>query len=181
LNLEEKMETSASTLADRLRWWIVAIGYALAGWAIFQTLFMFAAWGNLFNRFFPSPALTALHGIATLCYLAAPLLLLAGCWGFQHHRRWARPFLLSYAGAWVGGVFLMQVIQFMDIMSQSVGGFNPRQLFASALGTFDLLIYSSVYPIALVVCLTRTEIRDNFSELGRGFSPIVADRPDDVG
>src|SRR5687768_7105437 len=100
----EVLGSTSGDLADRLRRWIVIAGYVLGAWTVFQTTSLLIAFGLPFNRHFRVELLTSIHRVGTLLYLVSPLLLLSGCWGFQHHRRWARPVLLTYAGTWIAGL-----------------------------------------------------------------------------
>jgi hypothetical protein len=167
-------DRTSSELAERLRRWIVVAGYVLGGWAILQAALTIIAWGLPFNRYFRVELLTAIHRLAAALYLVSPLLLVAGCWAFQHHRRWARPVLLTYAGMWIAGVFGVQVVQFIEMLSGAYGDLTFRQQFGTALGGFDLSVYASVFPVSLVLCLTRPEVRDQFPEFRTGFAPIVS-------
>jgi hypothetical protein len=165
---------TSSELAGRLRRWIVFAGYVLGGWATLQVVLMFVAWGmEPFHRGFRFEWLTPIHRLSVALWMSAPVLLIAGCWGFQQHRRWARPVLLTYAGMWIAGVFGVHVVQFIDTLSGAFGDFTFRQAFSMALDGFDLAIYSSVFPVSLVLCLTRPEVRDHFPECRVGFAPIL--------
>jgi hypothetical protein len=164
---------TSSDLAERLRRWIVIAGYVLGGWAILQTLLILIAWGLPFNRYFPIELLTPIHRLATALYLVSPLPLIAGCWGFQHHKRWARPVLLTYSGMWIGSLFALQGVEFIDTLSGAYGDLSFRQKFSMALGGFDRLVYASVYPVSLILCLIWPEVRDHFPEFRTGFAPIL--------
>ncbi len=167
----------STELADRLRHWIVVGGYVLGGWGILQVVLTLVTWGLPFNQYFSIEVLTPVHQLATALWMVAPLLLVTGCWGFQQHRRWARPALLTYSGMWIVGVFGAQGVQFIDILSGANGDLTFRQQFNAALGGFDLAVYASVFPVSLVLCLTRPEIRDQFPEFRSGFAPIVGGEP----
>jgi hypothetical protein len=169
------VSSTSSELAERLRRWMVVAGYILGGWAVLQVALTLVAWGLLpFNRGFRIGLLTPIHRLATAFWMVAPALLVAGCWGFQQHRRWARPVLLTYAGMWIVGVFGAQVVQFIDTLSGAYGDHTFRQLFSTALGGFDFALYASVFPALLVLCLLRPEVRDHFPEFRPGFAPIVS-------
>jgi hypothetical protein len=166
-------DRSSHELAQRLRRWIVVAGYALGGWAILQVALTLVAWGLPFSRGFRIGLLTPIHRLTTALWLLAPLLLVVGSWGLQQHRRWARPVLLTYAGMWIAGVFGAQVVRFIDTLSGAYGDLTFRQQFSAALGGFDLAVYASVFPVSLVLCLLRPEVRDHFPEYRAGFAPIV--------
>ncbi len=170
-------DRTSSDLAERLRRWIVVAGYILGGWAILQVVLTLVAWGLPFNRGFRIELLTPIHRLATALWMVAPPLLVAGCWGFQQHRRWARPVLLTYAGMWTVGVFGAQVVQFIDSLSGAYGDLTFRQLFSMALGGLDLAVYASVFPVSVVLCLLRPEVRDHFHEFRAGFAPIIGGEP----
>jgi hypothetical protein len=42
-----------------------------------------------------------------------------------------------------------------------------------ALDGLDLAVYASVYPVSLILCLLRPEVRDQFPEFRAGFAPII--------
>ena len=171
--MADVIHRTSSELAERLRRWIVIAGYVLGGWAILQVALTLIAWGLPFNHYFRIEWLTPIHRLATALWMVAPLLLVAGCWGFQQHRRWARPVLLTYAGMWIVGVFGAQGVQFIDTLSGAYGDLPFRQLFSMALGGLDLAVYASVFPVSVVLCLMRPEVRDHFPEFRTGFAPIV--------
>jgi hypothetical protein len=173
LSVADMSDRTSSELAERLRRWIVVAGYLLGGWAILQAALNLVAWGLPFNRGFRIGFLTLIHRLATALWMVAPLLLVAGCWGFQQHRSWARPVLLTYAGMWIAGVFGAQVVQFIDTLSGAYGDVTFRQLFSMALSGLDLAVYASVFPVSLVLCLLRPDVRDQFPEFRMGFGPIV--------
>jgi hypothetical protein len=166
-------ETRSSDLAERLRLWIVLGGYILGGWAIIQFALSLIAWGPPFQRFFRIEILTPIHWLSSAMLLVSPLLLLAGCWGFQRHRRWARPVLFTYAGMWVAGLLGVKIAQFVNMLDGAYGDMSSTALFSSALGTLDLAVYASVFPIFVVLCLTHPAVRDQFPEFRAGFAPIV--------
>lgn len=171
--MADMLGPTSGDLADRLRRWIVVAGYVLGGWAILQAAAILIAWGLPFNRHFRSEWLTQIHRVGMALYLVSPLVLVSGCWGFQHHRRWARPVLLTYAGMWIAGLLAMQGVHFLETLSGAYSDFTFRQHFSLALGNFDLLLYASVYPVSLILCLTRPEVRDQFAEFRTGFAPIL--------
>jgi hypothetical protein len=172
---------TSSDLAERLRRWIVVPGYVLGAWAIFRSAVMLIAWGLPFNRYFRIELLTPVHRLATALFYLSPLLLVAGCWGFQHHRPWARPVLLTYAGMWIAGIFGLQLVEFIETLSGAYGDLSFRQQLSMALGQFDLSVYSGVFPVSVVLCLARPEVRDHFPEFRSGFAPILSSESIDHG
>jgi hypothetical protein len=172
-------DPGSGELAERLRRWIVVAGYVVGGWGILQAIWIFIAWGLPFiTRSFGTWYLTPIYRLAAPLYLASPLLLVVGCWGFQRHRRWARTVLLTYAGTWITGLLGMQGVLFVDTLSGNFVGLTFMQRFSVAVGSFDLLVYASVYPALLVLCLMRREIRDRFPEFRTGFAPILRSTPE---
>jgi hypothetical protein len=160
-------------LVERLRKWIIVGGYALGGWVLFQNVLMVLAWGpSIFSRHFRFAASVPIQRLAVLLWLASPVLLLVGCWGFQRHRPWARPVLLTYAGAAVAGMFGMQVVHLADILSGAGGEMSFRQVLSAALGQLDLAVWASVFPAFVYLCLGRPEVRDTFPEFHHGFTPV---------
>src|SRR5437016_14063544 len=93
-------EHTSSELAERLRLGIVLAGYILGGWAILQIALTLVAggWDMLFRRGFRFTIMIPIFRLAAAIYIISPFLLVAGCAGFQRHRRWARTVLLIYAG-----------------------------------------------------------------------------------
>ena len=166
-------DRTSSDLAERLRRWIVVAGYVLGAWGIIQVALTLVAWGLPFNRDFGIEWLTPIQRLATGFWMLAPLLLVAGCWGLGRHRSWARPVLLTYAGMWIAGVFGGQVVQFIDMLSGEYGELTFRQLCSMVLAGLDLAVYASVFPVSMVLCLLRPEVRDHFPEFRAGFAPIV--------
>jgi hypothetical protein len=172
----EPSPPASRSLAAELRRWIVIAGYVLGGWAIVQSALNLAAWGLPFNFSYGIGVLEPIDRVAKVLHLLAPLLLVAGCWGFQHHRPWARPVLLTYAGTWVVGLFGVLGVSVVDTMSGSYGDLTSRQMFTMALNRLDIFVYASVYPVVLVLCLMRPEVRDQFPEFRGGFAPVMDDK-----
>lgn len=169
-------QSASSELAEQLRRWIVVGGYALGGWVLLQNTLLLLAWGPvIFTRDFRFMVFMPIHRLAVMLWLASPLLLLMGCWGFQRRRRWARPVLLAYAGAACAGLCATQALHFADIVSGSgaSGDLTYPQVFVTALGQFDLLIWGSVFPAFVYFSLGRPEVMAAFPESRRGFSPIL--------
>jgi hypothetical protein len=161
-------------LAGRLRRWIVVGGCILGGWAILQNAFMLLAWGpTIFARYFPYRVLVPVHRLSVMLWLAAPMILLAGCWGFHRHRPWARPVLLTYAAAAVAGLIGTQAVHFIDILTGGHRGLTYRQALSSAVSQLDLVIYASVFPAFVLLSLGRPEVRDTFPEFRPGFAPVI--------
>lgn len=168
-----ELPAPSTELAERLRRWIVVGGFILGGWVLLQNGLMLLAWGELtFSRWFQFRILVPVHRLSIMLWLASPLLLLVGCWGFQRHRQWARPVLLCYAGAAVVGMLGTQTVHFIDILSGSYGEQSFRQLLSAALSQFDLLVWASVFPAFVYVSLGRPEVRDTFPEFRPGFTPV---------
>lgn len=163
----------STELAERIRRWIIVAGYVLGAWAILQSALLLISDGLPFNIIFRPYLLIPIHRLAVILWLVSPLLLVIGCWGFQHHQRWAKSILLTYAGTWIAGVFLIQCVQFIDSIAGGYGDVTAGRHFRFALGLFDLFVYSSVYPVLLILCLTRPGIRDNFAEFRPGFTPVI--------
>jgi hypothetical protein len=171
--MTDRSEHPSSELAERLRLWIVLAGYILGGWAILQIALMLMAWGLPFKAGFRFRIMVPIHRLATAMYLVSPFLLVAGCWGFHRHRRWARTVLLTYAGTWVAAVFGMRIVQFIDTLSGTYGDLSSLAIFSMALSGIDLAVYTSVFPVLMVLCLARPEVRDQFPEFRAGFTPII--------
>jgi hypothetical protein len=123
--------------------------------------------------------MVAIHRVATLLYLVSPLILITGCWGFQRHLRWARPLLVTYACAWIAALFGMQVVVAINSLSgtidQNTFSQSVWQHISLVAGSLELPMYGSVYAVFLLWCLSRPELRDQFSQGPRGFTPIVKD------
>src|SRR5687767_14556147 len=117
----DEPDAISSDLAEQLRRWIVVAGLALAAWAIVQMILIFVVWEQPFNRGFRIWLLMPIYRLAAMLYLVSPLILVAGCWGFKQHRRWARPVLLTYAGMWIAGVLGLHGVQFIDTLSGAYG------------------------------------------------------------
>jgi hypothetical protein len=173
MNAVDSSGRASSDLAGQLRCWLVFAGYILGGWAILNEISLFAAWGLPFNRPFRFVILNAIYRLASWLYFVSPVVLLAGCWGFQQHRRWARPVLLTYAGMWIAGVLGLHLVMFVKMLSGAYGDTTLRQRLGSSISALDIAVYASVFPVSLVLCLARREMRDHFPEFRTGFSPIL--------
>jgi hypothetical protein len=132
-----------------------------------------------FHRIFALPVITDLHRFATVGVLIAPALLVAGSWGFQHHRTWGRPLMLTYAWLFGLSLFVARSIQLADELFDSPDVHTRAQAVAFGFGTLDLPVYASVYAVVLILVLNRPELRDTFTEPGGGFSPIFREKSAD--
>lgn len=169
----------SNILANRLRRWIVVTGYVLGAWAIFKTVLNFLAWrqlalGQLLSDvYFRLEVLTHVYRGGALLYLVSPFLLVGGCWGFQRQRRWARPVLFAYAGTWIGGLLTTQGASFLATLWDAYGRSGFWQYSTLALRDLDPLVYASVYPVSLVLYLTRADVRGQSPESRTGFAPVM--------
>ena len=167
-----------SEIAGHLRRWIIVGGLLLGGWGLFENLLMLAAWGPaVYARHFRFAALVPLHRLAVAMWLAAPPLLLVGCWAFHRHRPWARPALLAYVAVSVGGLLGVQVAHFADVLSGARGDLAFRQVLSGAVGQLDLLVFGSVFPAFVFLSLRRPEVIDTFAADRGGFPPLTAREP----
>jgi hypothetical protein len=173
--MADHVEANSSDLADWLRRWIVIAGYFIAGWGLLQMSLEVISWGPLFYLHLRIgwPGFLALL-FEGLC-LSALVLLLVGCWGFQHQRRWARPVLLTYAGTWLTFELAAAAFRIIDTLAQRHPALTPRTEFAFLVSQLDPVISGSLYAFALVLCLRRPELRDQFPEMRRGFAPVFRD------
>jgi hypothetical protein len=164
--------TSARPLVNYLRACIVVFGYVLGGWSILEFILVFAVLGLPFVRSSPIPALGSMNLVAMALGIISPLLLVVGCWGLQHHRRWARTVLLTYSALLLAGMIGTRIIVFLDMRFWVQSGSILRRL-AVAAGTLDSTIYGSVFPVLVILFLMRPEMKANYPDIQSGFTPVL--------
>ena len=157
-------------IAIYLRRWLIFGGYALGAWSIVQIGYLVFAWG-VPDRFFGNTFLRAAHRLSLAMYFISPAPLVIGCWGLQTFQRWAKAVLWTYVALWLAGTFGLYAVSAIDALTES-RGLSWQQSASFALGSLDQFVYASVYPIILLLCLRRPEIRDYRPKL-RGFAPII--------
>lgn len=164
-------------LADHLRRWIIIVGYFLGIWGLLQVVAVLMAWGLPFNRRFQFPLVTLMHRLGTVLWMGAPILLLVGCWAFQNHQRAARTLLLSYAVVWFAALLATVVVQISDVVSGAHGDNTLAEMAYAFFSGLDVRIHASVFPLSVVLVLTRPEIRDQFPEFRRRFEVVRPEQP----
>jgi hypothetical protein len=169
---DDERTSEPRPLVNYLRTCIVVFGYVLGGWSILEFILVFAVRGLPFVRSSPIPALGSMNLVAMALWIISPLLLVIGCWGLQHHRRWARTVLLTYSALWVAGVIGTRAIVLLDTRFWLSSGSILRRL-SVAVGTLDSTIYGSAFPVLVILFLMRPEMRVNSLDLQSGFTPVL--------
>jgi hypothetical protein len=160
--------------ASRIRRLLIGFGYALATLHLVFSILVLSAWG------YPILGISRgsiLPGASALLIVAA-VLLFVGTWGLRTRKPWARAILLAYAVMWVGGTAVLHTTNFIAMESFYAARSNvretPTQRLSTAAAQFEPLIYESVFPVILVVCLRIPGVAGSASDARHGFAPVLA-------
>jgi hypothetical protein len=127
---------------------------------------------NPADRPFNSPTFDAIHRLAVVTVLASQVLQLVGAAALWRRRLMGRALLLSYATLYLCGLFLIQGMRMIDGVSlpETMAGQEGMML----IGERHLLVYGSVFPLCLIVILTRPWVKRLLRRKGEPFPAACA-------
>jgi hypothetical protein len=140
--------------AHRLLTWVTIGGLALGTYGTFQAVTSLVFGTSPTDVPFVSARFEAVHRLAVVTVLASQVLQLLGSAALWRRRLLGRTLLITYAVVYLGALTMVQFMRAIDDVSASAPG-NASQHAFMALGQMHLLIYGSVFPMFLVVILTR--------------------------
>jgi hypothetical protein len=140
--------------ASRLLTWVTIGGLALGTYGTFHAVTSLVFVGNPADRPFISARFEAVHRLAVVTVLASQVLQLLGSAALWRRRLLGRTLLITYAMVYLGALGLVQFMRSIDELAGSSPGVTSQHAFL-ALGQMHLLIYGSVFPMFLMVILTR--------------------------
>ena len=147
----------ANTMAQRLITWVTIGGLILGTYGTVSAVMTLTFGTNPADRPFNSPTFEAVHRLAVVTVLASQVLQVVGAAALWRRRLLGRTLLLAYAALYLGGLILTQVMRLIDTVSlpQSLQGQEGMAL----VGERHLLVYGSVFPLCLIVILTRPWVK----------------------
>lgn len=176
------MEADAKPLTIWIRRFLIVAGYAIAISGTAQALLLPFAWQNYFDSVSHYGSLKSIYFLFLFASAISPALLLVGIWGFHQRKRWARRSLLIYVATWVGAALGLHVVRLVgNLLLWGTGGASVLIRVGLELIQWVNLIDPSIYPLLLLLCLMRPEFRDQFTDVRRGFSPMLNSHPPAAG
>ena len=141
-------------MAQRLITWITIGGLALGTYGTFHAVTTLTFGTSPADRPFNSPTFHAVHKLAVITVLASRVLQLVGSAALWRHRLMGRTLLITYACVYLSGLILLQVMRAIDTASLPEPSLTSQKAIL-ALGEMHLVVYGSVFPMFLLVILTR--------------------------
>jgi hypothetical protein len=169
--LDRTMELDAHPLAVWIRRFLIVAGYAIGVSGMAQTLLLPFVWRPAFDSLRLYGALKPIYLLFLFASSASPVLLLIGIWGFHQRKRWARRLLLIYIVTYIGGTLGLPAVA--CIAGLRISPDRVSTLIGVGLIQFVELINPCIYPLLLLLCLMRSELRDKFADSRPGFTPLL--------
>ena len=149
---EKEIETA--TMGQRLLTWVTIGGLALGTYGTFHAVTTLSFGTSPADRPFNSPTFHAVHKMAVITVLASQVLQLVGSAALWRRRFMGRTLLITYACIYLGGLILLQAMRAIDTASLPEPSLTSQKAML-ALGEMHLVVYGSVFPMFLLVVLTR--------------------------
>ena len=173
---EQEIETA--TMAQRLITWVTIGGLALGTYGTFHAVTTLTFGASPADRPFNSPTFYAVHKLAVITVLASQVLQLVGSAALWRRRLMGRTLLITYACVYLCGLILLQAMRAIDTASLPEPSLTSQKAML-ALGEMHLIVYGSVFPMFLLVVLTRPWVTRLLRRKGEpvptiGMGPAVA-------
>jgi hypothetical protein len=149
---EKDIETA--TMAQRLLTWCTIGGLALGTYGTFHAVTTLTFGTSPADRPFNSPTFASVHKLAVITVLASQVLQMVGSAALWRRRFMGRTLLITYACVYLSGLILLQVMRAIDTASLQEPSLTSQKAML-ALGEMHLVVYGSVFPMFLLVVLTR--------------------------
>ena len=147
-------EIETATMAQRLITWVTIGGLALGTYGTFHAVTTLTFGTSPADRPFNSPTFYSVHKLAVITVLASQVLQLVGSAALWRRRLMGRTLLITYAVIYLSGLILLQVMRAIDTASLPEPSLTSQKAML-ALGEMHLIVYGSVFPMFLLVVLTR--------------------------
>jgi hypothetical protein len=147
-------EVETATMAQRLLTWCTIGGLALGTYGTVHGVFTLVFGTSPADRPFNSPTFASIHKLAVITVLASYVLQLVGSAALWRRRFMGRTLLITYACIYLSGLILLQVMRAIDTASMVEPSLASQKAML-ALGQMHLVVYGSVFPMFLLVVLTR--------------------------
>ena len=147
-------DIEVATMAQRLLTWVTIGGLGLGTYGTFHAVTTLTFGTSPADRPFNSPTFAAVHRLAVITVLASQVLQLVGSAALWRRRLMGRTLLIAYASVYLLGLILLQVMRAIDAASLPEPSLTSQKAML-ALGEMHLVVYGSVFPMFLLVILTR--------------------------
>ena len=147
-------DIEVASMAQRLITWCTIGGLALGTYGTFHAVTTLTFGTSPADRAFASPTFAAVHRMAVITVLASQVLQLVGSAALWRRRLMGRTLLITYACVYLSGLVLLQVMRAIDTASLPEVSLTSQKAML-ALGEMHLIVYGSVFPMFLLVVLTR--------------------------
>ena len=141
-------------MAHRLLTWVTIGGLALGTYGTFHAVTSLVFGASPADRAFTSARLEAVHRLAVVAVLASQVLQMIGSAALWRRRLLGRTLLLTYAAVYLAGLILLEAMRAIDTAATMSPG-TAAQHALLVVGQMHLLVYGSVFPMFLVLVLTR--------------------------
>ena len=163
---------AAGPIAQRLLTWVTIGGLILGTYGTFHAVTTLTFGTNPADRSFNSATYDSIHRLAVTTVFASQVLQLVGSAALWRRRLLGRTLLITYAVVYLGGLILVQSMRGID--AASLPDTLTSQKAMLALGEMHLMVYGSVFPMILLVILTRPWVTRMLRRKGE---PIPATTP----
>ena len=147
-----------ATMADRLITWVTSGGLALGTYGTFHAVTTLTFGTSPADRPFTSRTFYAVHKMAVIVVLASQVLQLVGSAALWRRRLLGRTLLITYACVYLSGLLLLQAMRAIDAASLPEPSLTSQKAMV-AMGEMHLIVYGSVFPLFLLVVLTRPWVK----------------------
>ena len=147
-------DIETATMAQRLLTWCTIGGLALGTYGTFHAVTTLTFGTSPADRPFNSPTFASVHKLAVITVLASQVLQMVGSAALWRRRFMGRTLLITYACVYLSGLILLQVMRAIDTASLQEPSLTSQKAML-ALGEMHLVVYGSVFPMFLLVVLTR--------------------------
>ena len=144
---------AAGPIAQRLLTWVTIGGLILGTYGTFHAVTTLTFGTNPADRPFNSATYDSVHRRAVTTVFASQVLQLVGSAALWRRRLMGRTLLLTYAVIYLCGLVLVQTMRGID--AASLPDTLTSQKAMLALSEMHLMVYGSVFPMILLVILTR--------------------------
>ena len=153
-----KQDVETATMAQRLITWMTIGGLALGTYGTFHAVTTLTFGTSPADRPFNSPTFDAVHRLAVVTVLASQVLHMVGAAALWRRRLLGRTLLITYACVYLASLLLVLAMRAIDAASLPEPSLTSQKAML-ALGEMHLIVYGSVFPMFLLVVLTRPWVK----------------------
>lgn len=165
-------DPEAAAMAHRLITWITIGGLGLGTYGTFHAVTTLTFGTSPADRPFNSATFASVHKLAVILVLASQVLQLVGSAALWRRRLMGRTLLLTYACIYLSGLVLVQVMRAIDAASLPEPSLTSQKAML-AMSKLHLVVYGSVFPMFLLVILTRPWVTRLLRRKGEPIPPVA--------